>query len=239
MWFAGLDDYITRRVERAWDRAGVESAERIARGYARLRPNHAEAQALLASLLLMTDREGDAESLLTHFRETYPPTNPNVGWNLALALIRQQKLEDARRMLEEEVETFPNSPLPFIALARVAAHEGRTEHALRFAAEAEARTEPIDYAGQYSLALTLARFPQTLAKAETFARAAANRLQRDGNVQLFVAELLELRGDPESEVYLERARQSWNLPKSLESTREEYRGFLRDVQRSSSEQREV
>jgi len=87
--------------------------------------------------------------------------------------------------------------------------------------------------------LTLARFPQTLAKAETFARAAADRLQRDGNVQLFAAELLELRGDPESEVYLERARQSWNLPTPLASTREEYREFLRDEQESSSEQTEI
>jgi Flp pilus assembly protein TadD len=234
MWFPGLDDYITRWVGRALRRRGHPSAELIARCYARLRPRHGSAKALASSVLLLSDRNEEAEAHLMRFRETHRPTDPRVGWNLAEALIRQDRFNDARRMLQDEVAAFPNSPLPFLALAKVASLEGERDEAIRLAGEAENRAEATDHATQYALAGLLARYPHTLAKAEALARAAADDLQYDAEVQLFVGELLASRGNPESEVYLERARRRWNGQEPLESTRKAYRDLLRGAQEERS-----
>jgi uncharacterized protein HemY len=234
MWFPGLDDYIARQITRAWRHRGERAAERIARRYARLRPKHPGAQALLGNLLVRTDRHQEADALLTRFREAHRPTDPEVGWVLAQALIGQRKLDVARQMLEEERKTFPNSRLPYLALAEIAARDNGMEEALRLAAEAEARTEPTDYGGQWELAVLLSAFPQTLSNAEILARRAADRLPHDGVVQLHMAELLELRGDPESEVYIERARRSWNGREPLESVHDKEMKLLRRLHKQRS-----
>lgn len=124
--------------------------------------------------------------------------------------------------------------MPKLGLAEVALFERRWDEAMSLAREALKRTSPVDFAAKYETALILAPIPAARAKAVTLLKDAIEGVPSDPMSHMLLGELLELAGDADSLMYLQRARELWQAPIDFDEALRRDRESLRNIDREEN-----
>jgi len=235
MWLPGLIKIFRWRMKRLSRKGSDPDRQvKVAAAYVRIRPGDPQGWALWGAQLTRYGRYEEAENVLRRGLDRHPRSDPDIGWVLARALSNQSRFAEARQLLLEQAEIFPDNRLPFLGLAEVALRERRFEEAMSFAEKALERTSSIDLTGKYEAAVLLAPIPASRARAVSLLRevvGVAKGLPNESLPNLMLGELLELDGDPEASTYLERARATWNGPLDFEETLRGDRELFRNLDR--------
>jgi tetratricopeptide (TPR) repeat protein len=224
MRLPGLGKLVAWRANRLVARGRQPSAIRLAETLARLRPVP-ESWTLLGELLIGARQYATAEEALrTALGKN--PSNPEISYLLAMALIGQSRFEDATKVLREQRAATPDSFFPLLGLVDVHGEES-DEKALATAKEA-ARLIPSRWPwAKYELAVKLLHISGGETLARQLLEEASVRLPRNesryGLSHLLLAVLLEAADPPTSKSHLDAARRSWrsrvSFDEMLESTR--------------------
>lgn len=138
---------------------------------------------------------------------------------------------EARRLLSEQAEIFPDSRLPPLGLAEVALRERRWNDAIAYAEESLARSSSIDAVAKYETALVLAPIRTARDRAVSLLRDVVEVAPNEPLPNVTLGELLELDGDPDAPKYVDRARSTWKAPIDFDE-------FLRDTRESLRKSRQ-
>jgi tetratricopeptide (TPR) repeat protein len=225
MGLPSLSRLVGWRMNRRWRRGDRDGVERVAERYARRRPDDTLSWVLWGRSLIGSGKYEQAEAVLRSGLERHP-NDPEIGWVFSGILVRRRQYEELEALLLAHAKANPDSRLPYLGLVRLAEAEGDIERAMACADQAERRTSPGDYGADYELALELSRHPATRGRALTLARMAADGMPHDAMSNALAGMLLELKGDPISEAYIQRARKKWESLRSIDSFLERARaGF--------------
>lgn len=232
MWLPGLHKLFESRIERLW-RKGCDPNERVkvAAAYVRLRPGDPHGWALWGNVLNRVGRYEEAEQVLRRALSRHPRSDPDIGWVLARVLSEQGRHVEARRLLSEQAEIFPDSRLPPLGLAEVALRERRWNDAIAYAEESLARSSSIDAVAKYETALVLAPIRTARDRAVSLLRDVVEVAPNEPLPNVTLGELLELDGDPDAPKYVDRARSTWKAPIDFDE-------FLRDTRESLRKSRQ-
>jgi tetratricopeptide (TPR) repeat protein len=235
MWLPGLIKVFRWRIARL-RRQGSEPEKRIrvAAAYVRLRPSDPQGWALWGHLLNKYERYEEAEQVLRRGLAHHPRSNPDIGWVLARALSNRSKFAEARELLLEQAGIFPDNRLPWLGLAEVALRQRHWDEVIAFAENALARTSSINPTGKYEAAILLAPIPAARARAVALLREVVEAVESspaESMPSLLLGQLLELDGNPEASIYLERARATSKSPVDFEETLRLDREMFRSLDR--------
>lgn len=225
MLFPGFWRLVQWRISRLWAKGEREASISVAERYARRRPADPWAWILWGSRLKHAGRYGEAEAVFREAVELHPES-VELAYLLAVSLLTQSKVQDARPLLESARQSHPHSPLPYLGLMSVAKRAGDQDGALSFADQAASRIALDDFQGHFALAERLVDFPERRAQLEYHLRRAATGLRHHAMPHMLLAALLEKTDGAEATRQLALGRRLWRGP-DFDHTMGELRGLLR------------
>jgi tetratricopeptide (TPR) repeat protein len=227
-WFSPSVETVRRRIRKAWSRGDAEGQERIAAAYARRRPDEPLAWVLWGNVRFKQRDFPGAERVLREGLALHPSADPDLGWLLARVVSAQRRPEEAKDILEEQARLFPRSRLPHLGLLELAIEASDWEEATRLAEETDARTPENSYAGKHELAYQLMQIPGRSDDAIALLRQIVEIVTEPGPPTLLLGLLLERKGDPESQRFIDLARRAWRAPTPDDRALEEMRTYVRE-----------